>query len=228
MLKKSLVLGIFLLSLSGMAMAQTTTREDRNSFDVALDFGASKTSIETTLSPAWPRLFVPAGGTMEIDESGSTQFAFAFRLGYSRVLFGNDRWGGLLRLPISYQVLGYSAGSHLNKQGLARTTLTWWDPVTVSDVVVSHKTPRVGIEYVKGRFSMAISAQHYAISTREFEGVDCQGCRNSSKVFLTNEVESGISPRIEFFFGGIALFVEKMGNKTTQAGITVRIRSGDL
>jgi hypothetical protein len=84
---------------------------------------------------------------------------------------------------------------YLGQRGVSGTYLRWWNTVMVNDVVVRDRSPRVGLEIGKGRFSITPSVQHFRLVARDYAGEDCVGCRITSSVIASTQLESGISPR---------------------------------
>ncbi len=206
------------------------------SIDVSFDVGTSVTSYEPVLQKDWQQMFVPASSGMK--PSATTHpLASGFKMGMTRVLSG-DGSSWQIKLPISYQLIGLNFNGvhpkfYLFKNGVAGTTLNWWDTVMVNDIVAEHFTPRIGIEFAKKNRSFALSVQHYRLLARNYVGKDCVNCQNSSKVVSTQQLESGISPRLDIFFGrtkperysplsGLryGIFVEAAGLKTFSFGLT--------
>jgi len=198
--------------------------------DISLESGVNTTSYNLPLKQNWQEMFLPASGGMKPSEA-KFPWASGLRLGLNRVLIGNSQpWQ--VRLLISYQIL--SLNSYINssiatkfyfvKEGVATTTLNWWNTVVVNDLVVEHFTPRVGIEIVKGDYAIGLSVQHYRLIARDYRGEDHFGARNTSRVISSRQIESGVSPRVDLFFGGTyGMFIETMGGlKTIKLGLIVR------
>jgi hypothetical protein len=206
------------------------------SIDVSFDVGTSVTSYKPVLQKDWQQMFVPASNGMKPSVT-THPLVSGFKLGITRTLSGNgSSWQ--IKLPISYQLIGLNFNGvhpkfYLFKNGVAGTTLNWWDTVMVNDIVAEHFTPRIGIEFAKKNRSLALSVQHYRLLARNYVGKDCVNCQNSSKVVSTQQLESGISPRLDIFFGrtkperysplsGLryGIFVEAAGLKTFSFGLT--------
>ena len=223
-----------------MAQSQPTHPEYRSKFsiDVLFDVGTNATSYEPVLQKNWQQMFVPASDGMK-PRVTTHPLSSGFKLGITRILSGDsDSWQ--IKLPISYQLIGLNLNGvhpkfYLFKNGVAGTTLNWWDTVMVNDIVAEHLTPRIGIEFAKKNHSVAFSVQHYRLLARNYVGKDCLDCHNSSKVVSTQQLESGISPRIDIFFGrtkperysplsGLhyGIFAEAAGFKTISFGLTGR------
>lgn len=104
----------------------------------------------------------------------------------------------------------------------------------VNDVVVRNLSPRVGLEIAKGRFSITPSVQHFRLVARDYAGEDCVGCRNTSSVIASTQLESGISPRLAMVFArashnpqylgtpAIGFYVEGSGAKVWGSGFILR------
>ncbi len=222
------------------AQSRPISPEDRSKFsiDVLFDVGTGVTSYEPVLQRDWQRMFVPAKSGMKPSVT-THPLASGFKMGITRTLSGNSgSWQ--IKLPISYQLLGLNFNGihpkfYLFKNGVAGTTLNWWDTVMVNDIVAEHFTPRVGIEFVKKDRSIVLSAQHYRLVARNYVGKDCVNCQNTSKVANTQQLENGVSPRLDVLFkrtkpekysplSGLryGIFVEAVGPKTIRFGITGR------
>ena len=233
---------VWTLFCANLATAQSQSAqleyESKFSIDVLFDVGTNATSYEPVLQKDWRQMFVPASDGMKPNVT-THPLTSGFKIGITRILSGNDSsWQ--ITLPISYQLIGLNFNRihpkfYLFKNGVAGTTLNWWDTVMVNDIVVEHFTPRIGIEFAKRDCSIAVSIQHYRLLARKYVGKDCFGCQNSSKVVSTQQLENGISPRVDIFFGrtkpeqysplsGLhyGIFVETAGSKTISFGLTGR------
>jgi len=245
MTKKQMILALTLIFIPCWtkpltAQSKPIQPEYRSKFsiDVSFDVGTSITSYKPVLQKDWQRMFVPAKNGMKPSVT-THPLASGFKLGMTRTLSGdNGSWQ--IKLPISYQLLGLNFNRihpkfYLFKNGVAGTTLNWWDTVMVNDIVAEHFTPRVGIEFAKKDRSIVLSAQHYRLVARNYVGKDCVNCQNSSKVVSTQQLESGISPRLDIFLrrtkleqysplSGLryGIFVEAVGPKTIRFGLTGR------
>jgi len=238
--KNTLLLAIMFVFLSqvGAAFAQekkAVPKESNFRIDAMFDAGISTTSYPLVLRKDWRDMFVPEKQGMK-PSSSNYPLAWGFRFGISTLLVGKNQ-SFQVRMPISFRVIGLNLYKvypklYLAKEGVAGTNLNWWDFVMVNDIVVEHYTPRIGIEFVKGKFALGISAQHYRLVARDFLGKDCYGCQNHSSVISTRQLESGISPRVDIFFmtktdiftEGVhyGIFFEMAGPKTFSIGLTGR------
>lgn len=223
-----------------MAQSKPVQAKDKSKFsiDVAFDVGASVTSYKPVLQKDWQQMFVPASNGMKPSPT-SHPLTSGLKMGITRTLKG-DSGSWQIKLPISYQLIdlnfnGIHSKFYVFKNGVAGTTLNWWDTVMVNDIVVEHFTPRVGIEFVKKNRSITVSAQHYRLMARDYIGKDCLNCKNYSNVVITQQLESGVSPRLDILFGRTKLeqysplsgmrygiFVEAAGFKTFRLGLTGR------
>lgn len=242
MTKKQTILAfttMFTICWAGLLMAQSKPipkNISKFSIDVSFDVGTSVTSYEPVLQKDWQQMFVPAKSGMKPSVT-THPLASGFKMGMTRTLSGNSNsWQ--IKLPISYQLIGLNFNGihpkfYLFKNGVAGTTLNWWDTVMVNDIVAEHYTPRVGLEFAKKNRSFALSVQHYRLVARDYVGKDCVNCQNSSKVVSTRQLESGISPRVDILLwktkpekysplSGLryGFFVEAAGPKTFRFGIT--------
>lgn len=233
---------IFIPCLTNLLMAQSRPIQpeyrSKFSIDVLFDVGTGVTSYEPVLQKDWQQMFVPAKSGMKPSVT-THPLASGFKMGITRTLSDNSgSWQ--IKLPISYQLLGLNFNGihpkfYLFKRGVAGTTLNWWDTVMVNDIVAEHFTPRIGIEFAKENRSIVLSAQHYRLVARNYVGKDCVNCQNTSKVVNTQQLENGVSPRLDVFFkrtkperysplSGLryGIFVEAVGPKTISFGITGR------
>jgi hypothetical protein len=76
--------------------------------------------------------------------------------------------------------------------------------------------------------------QHFRLVARDYAGEDCVGCRNTSLVIASSQLESGISPRLELVLArashspgylgtpAIGIFVEGSGAKVWGSGLILR------
>lgn len=238
-----MIFAFTLISIScwaGLLMAQSKPihpeYKSKLSIDVSFDVGTGVTSYKPILQKDWQQMFVPAKNGMKPNVT-THPLASGFKLGMTRTLSG-DGSSWQIKLPISYQLVGLNFNGihpkfYLLKRGVAGTTLNWWDTVMVNDIVVENLTPRVGIEFAKKNRSIVLSAQHYRLVARNYVGKDCVNCQNTSKVVNTQQLESGVSPRLDVFFGktkperysplsGLryGIFVEAAGPETISFGLT--------
>ncbi|MCX6702142.1 MAG: hypothetical protein NTX96_03050 [Candidatus Zambryskibacteria bacterium] len=214
-----------LFLVAGTAFAQESPRW---SIDFMLDTGRTSSDYKTTPREGWQKDFQPPGRSMKVSTMNPTHSSTTIRLGLSFDIL-RTKSGWRLRVPISEQLAGWS-GSYINSFGqeeLAKATADWWDPVTVSDVVVKRYVPRIGLEVVRGRFMFGVSGQYFTVSERQFRGVDCSGCVNTSKVISSKDT-TGISPRLEFYYGPFGGFYELPGDKISRFGFIFRVRTSDL
>ena len=243
MAKKRTILALTLILIpcwAKLLMAQSKPIQpeykSKFSIDVSFDVGTSATSYKPVLQRDWQQMFVPSKSGMKPSVT-THPLASGFKMGITRALRG-DGSSWQIKLPISYQLIGLNFNGihpkfYLFKNGVAGTTLNWWDTVMVNDIVVEHFTPRIGIEFARENRSIALSVQHYRLAARDYVGKDCVNCQNSSKVVSARQLESGISPRLDIFFGrtkperysplsGLryGIFVEAAGFKTISFGLT--------
>jgi len=203
--------------------------------DISLESGVNITSHNIPLRQNWQEMFSPASEGMKPSKA-NFPWASGLRLGLNRVLIGNNQTRQI-RLLVSYQILSLNfyrnptiAQLYFAKEGVAVTTLNWWDTVVVNDLVIEYYTPRVGIEFVEeGKYTIAISAQHYRLVARDYLGEDHLGAVNTSEVISSRQIESGVSLRVDFLSGGVCgWFIETMrGLKTVKLGLTVRWKIQD-
>jgi hypothetical protein len=215
---------LFVLFLGAASNIFANDIQERFRVNVTTDVGVSVSSYKPTLGKNWQSLFVPNGGTMKLGTT-SHPFEFAFGAEFVPVLAK-----GRVRIPISYGLLDITrSGARLARREVSSTTVHWWDPVTAADVVVEHFSPRVGVGIKIGKSVFIPSVQHYRLVAREFTGVDCQGCKNTSKVYSGKKLESGASPRLDILMEAgdgalrdVGLYAETFGAKTWRFGLTIR------
>jgi hypothetical protein len=216
---------IALVFATGTVFSQESPRW---SVDFMLDVGRVSTDYTANLRPNWQKDFQPPGGNMKINVVEQSRSSSIIRIGFSYDLLRTES-GWRLRLPISKQLVRLTGGADnsFGQERLASTMANWWDPVTVSDVVIKRSAPRFGLEVVRGPLMIGVSAQYYTLMERQYRGVDCYGCRNTSEV-ISSKNSNGISPRLEFFLGPFGAFYEFTSSKAANFGFTLRIRSSDI
>lgn len=223
---------IGILFLFAVATTSGAFAEDgkRFTFGVSVDIGAGVTSLKPALDSDWQGRFTPAGGTMKV--ATSSNFA---TIGLGAEISTALTRSGNIRIPISYQLIDVrladkNSDIYFARQGISASGTSWWDYVIAGDVVANHFSPRVGLEIGGKGFAVIPSVQHYQLVNRKFYGIDCQGCKNSSKVYSKEILESGISPRLDIVkklgdsgsTQGIGLYVESLGPKVWRFGVNFR------
>ncbi|HAU07408.1 MAG: hypothetical protein UW46_C0005G0014 [Candidatus Yanofskybacteria bacterium GW2011_GWF1_44_227] len=249
-LVRSAALALFIVALPSLALSQDNEGEKQNyrgKYEVSLwlELNTGFSDYRPVFDKDYKKLFLPIGGIEELDTKARIStlgirpvFAIALHRGKINVT-----------LPISYRIADWSL-SEVNDStphGLVSlTTIDWWDRVIAGDVVSSHFSPRVGLAMTFGRIEISPSIQHYQLKERRYRGIDCVGCGNSSEVYESKVLESGVSPRIEFVwlargfgerksdyapdpvFNGLSVAYERVGSKYWRLSIALRMLGIEL
>lgn len=244
-LVRCVVLALSVAILPTVALSQDNEGEKKNfrgKYEVSLwfEYNTGFSSYRPVFDKDYKRLFLPAGGTQELNTKERI-YTFGIRPVFAIAI---HRGKTNITLPISYRISDLSlteVADWVPRDTVSQTTIDWWDRVIAGDVVARHLSPRVGLAMTFGRIEISPSVQHYQLIERKYRGIDCQGCANSSKVYESRVLESGISPRIEFVwlirgFGekkndytpdptlnGLSVAYERVGSKYWRLSFALRM-----
>ena len=204
---------------------------------ILVDFGISHAGIRQQLPEGWESRFQPPTPAMTTSESHHAYFA---DLGWGlepRLRFGSTRVG----VPIVGRIVGTSSpragqkGSNYQRFYSQRKLVSgvgvgWWNAVVAMGVAVRQTTPAVGVSLARGYFSGRLLLQPYSIVIEQFQGRDCAGCVNDSRLISAETVGHGVGERLEVFLhhtkggtNGAGVFVERNGPSIYQAGVRVQV-----
>lgn len=151
--------------------------------------------------------FLPSSGPMVAD----TQRGSAWELGFTvdlRFRLAPSFYTGLSSHYVSFYGTGDSPCRFFNCQLVQSSTVNWWDTVTAEDVILK-RSPSIG--WVAGFIfgdpefkkivEYSLSLRRYELIVDTYEGIDCVGCVNSSRLKYATTVESGTAWRNTFKVG---------------------------
>jgi hypothetical protein len=228
-MKRLILVLSFLLVLVPLTAAAQWTEGKRFNIYFPAEFAGIAATDKPTVPEDWKTRFVPPSDNgMDLR---NIPFSFSLGAEISPVLSQKQKsWR--ISLPISYRIVSFHFGHiYLLKDGAAVTTVDWWDRVAVADVVAKHYSPRIGVELAKGRNSYAVSLQHYRLVEQQYVGKDCHGCPNTSSVFASRDLGSGVSPRFDYFrmlddrdgpLNCLGFFFEATGTRHFRFGFSVK------
>lgn len=192
-----------------------------------LDVGYTGADVEEPpLASDWGSRFVPPSPGMRAREGRD---AFTAHLGLTLrtgVSFASD-YGFM---AVVQQYLPWT-------EQVRSVVIEWWDEVDGADVALFKPWPAVGtaafVRIGRGSFlDLTVTAQPYELLARQFTGVDCQDCMNTSNVTSSRQIDSGWYLRLELAslwcqkagFGlGVGAYGELSGVRVWQGGAMLRM-----
>lgn len=186
--KPILVSALSLGLSSGIAAQKPDNPKFKFNYRFGYDMGISNYKNykeELTPSSDWEKRFQPSGGTMKLTEK-NPWFRWDFFLGLEPAI---KKQNFEIGLPI------YFYTSNIFPIIQSKLMVDWWDPVAVQDVVFKKKTPSFGISVKLGDENpvlFQILNYNAKVVRRDYDGIDCWGCRNTSKVYEKKTLDENL------------------------------------
>lgn len=113
---------------------------------------------------------------------------------------------------------------------VAGVTAYWWNPVTLATLRLRKPFPSIGAGVGNERWRLAVKLQRYELIEQQFEGVDCPGCPNYSRLIEEHTREQGWGQRYSVawqpLFGHLRLEVihERNGGQVRRWAFAMTVR----
>lgn len=148
-------------------------------------------NIDHPMVEGWQRNFVPT--TKGISASPHHFFLRVniLELGMAPTVVIN--YDTLLRFPVTYTPFH---GLGLGREHVHENVVHWWDPVVGNAVDMRQALPTFGIQYLSNGGGIGYSITRYRFTKQEYEGVDCWGCQNGSRVISSEPYGASWGHRI--------------------------------
>ena len=181
----------------------------------------NSSAVDQPAPEGWESNYHPQGGSMGLDKSGSGS-EWSFALGLEPV-WSIASVGWTIGIPVIYTVPFIDSGQEIVdfKTTVGKTTVDWWDEVSLLEVQMQRELPAVGISLRKrdSNWGFQYLVQPYGLSLVEFKGVDHVGGANESKPRRRESSEEGLGHVFELSYGspdsdspdGITLRFEQYG-----------------
>jgi hypothetical protein len=157
-----------------IAFGQSPAKHKRNyDIEIGLLAGVSASAPESVTLGNWREFYRPANDGMNLGGT-SHPGSIGIELRATKSL-KKSAGGWRIGLPLSYEVwtlniYGKGIKNYFGQKGVSGNYVNWWDPVMANDIVSQNYSPRVGLEFAKGRTAFTFSAQHYRLMARDYQG----------------------------------------------------------
>lgn len=176
----------------------------------------NSSAVDQPVPEGWESNFQPRGGGMGLDKSGSG-LEWSFALGLEPV-WSIASVGWSVGIPVIYTLPFIDSGQEIVdfKTTVGKTTVDWWDEVSLMEVQLQRELPAIGISLRKrnSNWGFQYLVQPYGLSLVEFKGVDHVGDVNESKPRRSEPIEEGFGHVLELSYGA--------PNRDSSDGITLR------
>lgn len=144
----------------------------------------------------WRARLEPPSANMSVSTVSSLGAGAAFNgLGLEATLrLGR---GAEVAALVSYDDLWGASGAGASWLGyrVSAVTARWWNTVTLASLDLRKPYPSVGVSVGGARWRLAVKLHRYELLERQFEGVDCSGCMNYSRLVEEHTRERGWGQR---------------------------------
>ncbi len=219
--------------LLAFAVQQPAFAEVNLNINILTDVGYARSDVSQKQPENWEYNFHPWKGRMNTSRE---DYALFWDLGVGiEPVWRMDITGWEFGVPVfsSFTLLGGGEnGAFTTKKTVARTTVDWWNEVSLLEVKLQKKSPAIGISIGKKRWKFQFAVQKYKLFIQEFAGIDRYGDENTAKVIGDRRVERGVGQRVDMFYrldkydgsSGLSVggYYERNGDQVWSIGISLK------
>jgi len=173
--------------------------------------------------------FVPLSSGMVVHTERDIPLELNFSVDF-RLRLAPWFYTGLTSDYLTFSGESSDACRFFNCRTIRYSRLDWWDPVALQDIAL-RRSPSFGVlvgllgghAYNRAVLQYAFTVQQYDITVRDYAGVDCVDCKNTSYVKTSTTISSGAAWRHTITFGvefiRLAIWFEYDGPAQMSSGL---------